>query len=566
MAVTVVGRLPLVIARNDSHTLRLVPLGGLGEVGMNCLAVETDEAILVIDCGITFPEDDHGVELLHPDFSYLLERAHKVVGVFITHGHEDHIGALPYLLPQLNVPVWGPPHALKLALRRVRERPGKSSDLPIDLRPAVAGRRYEVGPFAVEPVRVSHSIIEATALFVESSAGSILHTGDFKFDPAPPDGQPTDEARLFELGERGVDVLLSDSTNIDNLGSAGSEREVADALADVIGSARQRVVVGLFSSNVQRLISLGQIAKSTGRRIGLLGRSLRTHVEAAHDLGHLAWQSELRLDNAELATCRPSELLVLAGGTQAEAGSALTRIAQAGHPALALSAGDSVILSSRVIPGNDRRVSRMLSELLRLDVQLHSHVTRKDLHTSGHANRDELSHMLELIRPRCFVPVHGARHHLHNHAELARRSGVEQCLVIENGQVASLSRGRLSLGEPVRAGRVSLDRGLETLSSDVLRQRAALGRAGIAQLSVVLDSEGVLRSPARLSTFGVATFDAPGPSEQLAREAEQLLQKQSKIWQRRGRDAAQELEKFLSWRLERLIGKRPHVSVQISQI
>lgn len=533
---------------------------------MNCLALETEEAILVIDCGITFPEDDHGIELLHPDFHYLLERAHKVRGVFLTHGHEDHIGALPYLLPELNVPVWGPRHALKLALRRVRDRPGKSSTLKVDFRPANAGERYEVGPFVVEPVRVSHSIIEATALYVETSAGRVLHTGDFKFDPDPPDGQPTDEERLLELGERGVDVLLSDSTNIDSQGSAGSESGVADALADVIGSARQRVVVGMFSSNVQRLISLGQIAKKTGRRIGLLGRSLRTHVDTAHDLGHLAWPSDQVLTNDELASCRPSQLMVLAGGTQAEAGSALTRIAQAAHPALALTAGDSVILSSRVIPGNDRRVSRMVSELLRLDVELHTHTTRRDLHTSGHANRDELSHMIELVRPRAFIPVHGARHHLHNHALLARRSGVEQCLVIENGQVAGFSGGRLSKLEEVRSGRIAIDRGMETLSGETLRQRAAIGRTGVAQLSVVLDREGVLRSPAQLSTFGVATFESPEANARLAREAEQLLQKQSKIWLRRGRDAAEELEKFLSWRLEHLIGRRPHVTVQISQV
>jgi ribonuclease J len=533
---------------------------------MNCLAIETDESILVIDCGITFPEDDHGIELLHPDFDYLLERAHKVCGVFLTHGHEDHIGALPYLLPELNVPVWGPPHALKLALRRVRDRPGPSSTLKVDFRPALAGQRYEVGPFAVEPIRVSHSIIEATALFVESSAGNVLHTGDFKFDPDPPDGEPTDEARLRAVGDRGVDVLLSDSTNIDSLGSAGSERDVAGALADVIGAARQRVVVGLFSSNVQRLISLGQIAKQTGRRIGLLGRSLRTHVEAAHDLGHLAWQSERRLNNDELASCRPADLLVLAGGTQAEAGSALTRIAQASHPALALSAGDSVILSSRVIPGNDRRVSRMVSELLRLDVELHTHNTRRELHTSGHANRDELEHMLQLVRPRCFIPVHGARHHLHNHAELARRAGVEQCLVIENGEVAGLAGGRLALCDRVRSGRITIDRGMETLSVETLKERVAIGRSGIAQLCVVLDRDGSLRGRPLLSTTGVAAFDEPEDHERLAHEVELLLHKQSKLWQRRGRNATEELEKFLAWRLERLVGKRPQVTVQVHQL
>ena len=533
---------------------------------MNCLALETEEALIVIDCGITFPEDDHGIELLHPDFSYLEERAHKVCGVFLTHGHEDHIGALPYLLPLLNVPVWGSRHALKLALRRVRDRPGPTSTLKVDFRHAEAGQRYEVGPFSVEPIRVSHSIIEATALYIQSSAGTVLHTGDFKFDPDPPDGQPTDEARLREVGSRGVDVLLSDSTNIDSHGASGSESTVAEALEDVIGAARQRVVVGLFSSNVQRLISLGQIAKKTGRRIGLLGRSLRTHVETAHDLGHLAWQEEQRLTSEEIGTCPPSDLLVLAGGTQGEAGSAMIRIAQASHPALALNAGDSVILSSRVIPGNDRRVSRMVSELLRLDVELHTYNTRRELHTSGHANRDELQHMLDLVRPRCFIPVHGARHHLHHHAQLARRSGVEQCLVIENGQVAALARGRLQIDDEVQSGRIAIDRGFETLSVDVLRERAALGRTGIAQLCVVLDRDGALRCPAQLSTWGVVSFDDPEANERLAREVEQLLQKQSKIWQRRGRSPAEELEKFLAWRLERLIGKRPRVSVQINQL
>jgi ribonuclease J len=553
------------LTHDGASTLRIVSLGGLGEVGMNCLALETEAGVLVIDCGITFPEDDHGIDLLHPDFSYLLERADKVRGIFLTHGHEDHIGALPFLLSRLNVPVWGPAHALKLALRRVRDR-GDARTLPVDFRPAVPGQSYAVGPFRVEPIRVSHSIIEASALFVDTGAGTVLHTGDFKFDPSPPDGQPTDEKRLAELGAQGVDLLLSDSTNIDSLGHAGSESAVADALEEVITQARQRVLVGLFSSNVQRLISLGQIAKKTGRKIGLLGRSLRTHVDTAHDLGHLAWDSEYRVNNDQLASCPRSDLLVLAGGTQAESGSALSRLAQAAHPALSLAAGDRVILSSRVIPGNDRRVSRMVSELLRLDVDLHTQTSERDLHTSGHANREELRHMLELVRPRCFIPVHGARHHLHNHARLASECGVRDCLVIENGQVAMLSpAGVRSVGQ-VSSGRVSIDRGQEPLSHEVLRERINLGRSGLAQLCVVLDAEGVLRSPALLSTYGVAAFDKPSAIAELTRETEQLLQRQSKIWLRRGRDTAEELEKFLAWRLEKMIGKRPKVSVQISRI
>ncbi len=550
---------------NGSATLRIVPLGGLGEVGMNCLALETEQGILVLDCGITFPEDDHGVDLLHPDFSYLFERANKVLGVFLTHGHEDHIGALPYLLSKLNVPVWGPAHALKLALRRVRDYDPKQT-LKVDFRTVSPRQVYEIGPFQVEPIRVSHSIIEATALHVRTPAGNLIHTGDFKFDRDPPDGEPTDEERLTELGIRGVDLLLSDSTNIDNRGSAGSESGVADALEDVIGSARQRVLVGLFSSNIQRLISLGQIAKKTGRKIGLLGRSLRTHVEAAHDLGHLAWSNDSRVTNEELASCAPADLLVLAGGTQAEAGSAMFRLARASHPALRLSAGDRVILSSRVIPGNDRRVSRMMSELLRLDVDLHTHSTKSELHTSGHANREELRHMMALVRPRCFIPVHGARHHLHNHALLAKMSGIEDCLVIENGQVAGLSNGRLSKLERVRSGRVAIDRGREPLTADVLHERASLGRTGIAQVSLVLDPSGALKGELLLNTFGVVACESAEVTREIAREGERLLQTQSKLWERRGRDAREELEKFFAWRLERLVGSRPAVSVHISRL
>lgn len=554
------------LAENGPKTLRVVPLGGLGEVGMNCLALETDEDILVIDCGITFPEENQGIDLLHPDFSYLLGRAEKVRGVFLTHGHEDHIGALPFLLSQLNVPVWGPPHALKLALRRVKDRHGDERSLKVDFRPALPGQRYSVGSFQIEPIRVSHSIIEATALYVESPAGNVLHTGDFNFDPEPPDGQPTDETRLAELGAAGVDLLLSDSTGIDSRGPAGSESSVADTLAGLIESASQRVFVGLFSSNVQRLISLGKIAEKTGRKIGLLGRSLRTHVDAAHDLGHLEWSSAYRLGNDQLAACPRSQVLVLAGGTQAETGSALARLADAAHPTVRLDAGDRVILSSRVIPGNDRRVSRMLSSLLRLEIDLHTHMTERDLHTSGHANQAELRHMIELVRPRCFIPLHGARHHLHNHALLAQQCGVENTLVIENGQIAGVRQGRLVQLERIKSGRIAIDLGREPLSSAVLRERAMLGQRGVAQLHVVLDSDGTLRGPALLSTFGVASFDEPEASLELAREAEQLLQNQSKIWLRRGRDMADELEKFLGWRLERLIGRRPHISIQISRV
>src|SRR5580692_9181875 len=257
-------------------TLRIVALGGLGEIGMNCLALEQQEGIVLVDCGVTFPTTDLGIDVYHPRFDYLLARADRVMGVVITHGHEDHIGALPYLLAGLDVPVFGPAHAMELARGRLAEHGFDLAEL--DLVTVIAGRPFELGPFAFEPIRVTHSIADATALAIRTAAGTVIHTGDFKLDPTPPDGELTDELRLMELGEEGVRLLLSDSTNVDSPGTAASERDVGDALSALIAGARYRVVLGLFASNVQRLRLVGDIAQRAGRRVCLLGRSVNTHV------------------------------------------------------------------------------------------------------------------------------------------------------------------------------------------------------------------------------------------------------------------------------------------------
>jgi ribonuclease J len=547
-----------------------VPLGGLGEIGMNCLALEQQDGILIVDCGVNFPDDDRGIDVLHPSFRYLEERAERICGLFLTHGHEDHVGALPFLLARLKVPVWGPRHALKIAERRVRERNRRYAPLALDFHPAVPGKVYRVGPFEVEPVRVSHSIVEATALAIKTVAGTIVHTGDFKFDPNPPDGEPTDEKRLEEIGDAGVELLLSDSTNVASTsgasGGASSEACVAEALEALITRAPRRVLVGLFSSNVQRLISLGAIASRTGRRIVLLGRSLRGHVETAQDLGHLRWESNLRATDAELARLHPTEVMVLAGGTQAEAGSALTRIAGSSHPAFSLQTGDSVILSCRIIPGNERRVSRMFNQLLRQEIDLFTRANEPNVHTSGHASRAELCHMMELTRPRCFVPVHGTRQHLEEHAKLARSQGIDECAVIENGQTLRLDQGRLLPCDDVPAGRVAIDLGYEPLDDEVLSERNQLARNGTLHVAVVLDADGTLKAPPQLSPWGLASFESAEVTHRLTVETEQVLRKQAKRWLARGLEPEEELQRFLVWRLERLIGRRPRVSVQILRL
>ena len=265
--------------------VRIVPLGGLGEIGMNCLAVEQQDGILVVDCGTTFPQDDLGVDVIHADFSWLMERAQRVSGVFLTHGHEDHIGGVPHLLAELDVPVWGPPHALGLVRRRLLEHEFRREELR--LRPGVAGHSYEVGPFTVEPVRVAHSIVDSTALRIRTRGGIVLHTGDFNFDPEPPDGEPSDEARLRAIGDEGVGLMLSDSTNIDETGSGGSERQVGAVLEKLISASPARVFVSMFASNIHRLMMLGEIARRQGRKLCLLGRSLRTQVDVAHEVNRL---------------------------------------------------------------------------------------------------------------------------------------------------------------------------------------------------------------------------------------------------------------------------------------
>jgi ribonuclease J len=440
----------------------------------------------------------------------------------------------------------------------------------MDFRQAVPGKTYRVGPFEVEPVRVSHSIVEATALAIKTAAGTVVHTGDFKFDPTPPDGEPTDEKRLEEIGDAGVELLLSDSTNVGtpsgSSSGAHSEATVAEVLEQLIRRAPRRVLIGLFSSNVQRLISLGAIAERTGRRIVLLGRSLRGHVETAQDLGHLRWESSLRATDAELATLDPAEVMVLAGGTQAEAGSALTRIAGSSHPAFSLQTGDSVILSCRIIPGNERRVSRMYNQLLRQEIDLFTRTNEPNVHTSGHASRAELCHMMELTRPRCFIPLHGTRQHLEQHAKLAKSQGVAECAVIENGQVLRLDEGRLIPCDNVPAGRVAIDLGYEPLHDEILSERNQLARSGTLHVAVVLGSDGALKAPPQLSPWGLASFESAEATRRLTLETEQILRKQAKRWLARGLEPEEELQRFLVWRLEQLIGRRPCVSVQVIRL
>jgi ribonuclease J len=543
---------------SHQNLVRLIPLGGLGEIGMNCLVIEDRGRLLIVDCGAAFPEDDLGVDVIHPDFDYVLRNRDRLDGVFLTHGHEDHIGALPYLLSELEAPVWGPPHALGMARKRLFEHGFGPSELVF--RVATPGNRYAVGPFEVEPVRVAHSIVEASALAIRTSAGIVFHSGDFNFDPDPPDGEPTDEARIRELGDEGIGLLLSDSTNIDVPERAGSERSVGSVLERLIEAAPARVVVALFASNIQRLMLLGDIARRTGRKLCLFGRSLDAQSTIAREIGRLGWLSDLVVSAEQVRDMERKRVLILAGGTQAERLSAMRRLADGVHPLLELQPGDTAILSSRVIPGNDRPVIAMVNALHRRGLTVHTRINEPGVHTSGHAGRSEQRRMLELTRPRCFMPVHGTLHHLLRHAELGRNVGVGETVVVENGSVVGFDGQRALKVDEVQSGRVAIALGGEVLSHENLQRRQELARGGIVTVALALKGRDLVGPPA-LSSRGIPAVDGDEPAlRSLALEAARAVEQ---FREGRGLELQEHVRRCVRRKVEDLSGTRPVVEVSL---
>jgi ribonuclease J len=486
-----------------SFALKVVPLGGLGEVGMNCLALELDDTIIIIDCGVTFPDDEPGVDIIHPDFSYLLERRERVSAIILTHGHEDHIGALPYLLQDIDVPVYGPDYALALVRERLGEyewqRPPRLLQLPLH-------QPLTLGAFEVEAYRVTHSIPDSTGLVLRTRYGTLVHSGDFKIDLDPPDGEHFELDYLSQLGDAGVRMLFSDSTNVDVEGSSGRESDVAVALERQIREAPERIVVSMFGSNVYRLAAVLRIAQAAHKHVLLLGRSLQTHARVAERLGLLPKPLPIYLP-AELAqTMTRNRLVVIASGSQAEPRAALARLAQGSHHQLKLEEHDTVILSSRVIPGRERAIHTLIDNLERRGVRVVQRFDDPKLHVSGHACRDEQKKLIELLRPQTFVPVHGTFHHLKRHASLAREAGVAETFVIENGAVLELDDAGVRSAQGVTAGRVHMQAGTE-LPAVVLRDRMLMAEVGIVLITLWVDDRGALRSPPRILTRGVVWED-----------------------------------------------------------
>ena len=469
-----------------SSALRLVPLGGLGEIGMNCMAVETDDSIVVLDCGVMFPDRGLGVDVIHPDFSYLLERRRLVRAIVLTHGHEDHIGAVPYLLRHLDVPVYGPPYALALVRERLREHGLLEGAELIATRPRA---RYAAGSIDFEPVRVTHSIADATALALRTPAGLFVHTGDFKIDESMRGDEAFDAERFEQLGDEGVRALLSDSTNVDVPGTSGSEAGVDAVLTDLIASAPARVVIAMFASNAQRMRGIIVATRAAGRQLCFLGRSVQLHARVAVEERVLEDPGALLVPQDRVQSVPRNHLVAIATGTQGEPAAALARLAAETHPTLRLEPGDLVVLSSRVIPGHERTVAGIINDLERRGVVVRSPLTDPGVHVSGHAQREEQRRMIELTRPDGFLPVHGSYHHLRRHAELAHEAGVGEHLVVENGAIVEVDRAAMRVVGHAPVGRISVDAG-EEIPDAVLRDRALLAENGVVMAVLVVDASG----------------------------------------------------------------------------
>ncbi len=528
---------------------------------MNCMAVECDGRMAVVDCGILFPNEPIGVDVITPDLTWLRERKERVGAVFLTHGHEDHVGALPFLLRDLKVPVYGTRFTLALVRPRLAEA-GVQADLR-EVAPGDVRQAGEASPIAAEWIAVTHSIPDACGLALSTPQGMLLHSGDFKIDPAPLGGPAMDLARIEALGRAGVRCLLSDSTNAERPGTSLSESEVGAALEDAFERAKGRVFVACFASNVHRVQQVVNAARAFGRRLVLLGRAMEANARIAQDLGYLSMPGWMPAGSTEARELPPREVCVLTTGTQGEPRSALARLARGEHPDLAVSPGDLVILSSRHIPGNEVAIGQVVNSLARLGAEV-AYEGLRPLHVSGHAQEAEQRRLIALARPEHFVPIHGEFRHLARHASHAAAEGVGEGRrhLLTDGQVLELTAaGARILEEPVQVGRTYTDRDAllgADIGAIVVRDRRLLAESGlcIAVLAVDRATGALVRGP-ELFAKGVAGFE--GAEEEIRDETIRAIEEMTP----RAREDVIEVQETVRvaigrW-FRRAVGKKPTV-------
>jgi ribonuclease J len=493
----------------SQKSLWAIPLGGLGEFGMNMLALRFGDDIIVIDAGMMFPEAELlGVDIVIPDIAYLKQNKHMVRALVLTHCHEDHVGSIPYILRDINVPIYGTRFTLALVRKRLEER-GLLDQAK--LNEVKAGGKIVLGPFEIEFIHVTHSTIDCVALAVRTPRGVIIHTGDYKMDPTPPDNQPFDIHAFARYGQEGVLALFSDSTNVERPGYTPSERAVASRLEELFRSAPRKVLLSCFASSIHRIQIVVDIAAATGRKVGFVGRSMVDNVEIAHGLDLLRIPDGIVVRPQDLRSFDPKKLVILISGSQAEPMSSMSRIAVDNHRMVSVDENDTVILSARIIPGNDKAIFRMLDHMFRRRALVYYDNNAGLIHVSGHASQEEQKLMLQLVKPRYFIPVHGEYRQLFRHAALAHQLGVVsgEILLLEDGQPIEFTETGAFRREPLPVGRVCVDSGsLEEIEDIVIRDRRHLSEDGVVVAMVAMDKHnGRLGSQPEIVTRGFLPSD-----------------------------------------------------------
>ena len=508
----------------SDRKLQIVPLGGLGEFGMNSMAIRYGDDIIVVDAGMMFPDAElMGVDIVTPDFAYLEKHADKVRGLILTHGHEDHIGGVPFLLSVINLPIYATAFTLALVERRLEEHDLLDSAKLNIVKP---GKKIELGPFVIEFIHVTHSIVAAVALAITTPLGVIIHTGDFKVDPTPTDNVLFDLHTFAEYGKRGVLLLMSDSTNVDRPGYTESERAVRPRLEEIFYRSERRLVISCFSSSIHRLQQILELAHEAGRKVAFLGRSMNNTTEIAHSLGFLRIPDNILLRPQDIMQTAPGKLVVVASGTQGEPMSALSRMAVDNHKNVTVERDDTVVLSSRIIPGNEKGIYRMINHFAKRGAEVIYGSMNPPVHVSGHGSAEELKLILNLVRPRYFVPVHGEYRQMAKHASLAshlRSSGLEDTFVMETGESLEIDERGARRGPKIPVGRICIDSGSldEVVEDIIIRDRRHLSEDGFVIPIIAINKQsGKTEALPEIVSRGFVSFeDGSG----LLQEARQIV-------------------------------------------
>lgn len=507
------------MATKKKNKLKVIPLGGMEEIGKNMTVFEYGENIIVVDCGLAFPEDEMlGIDLVIPDVTYLEKNIEKVRGIILTHGHEDHIGALPYVLKRLPVPVYGTELTLALVENKLIEHDMADK---ADLRVVKQGQTIQLGPFKVEFIRATHSIADAVSLAIDTPVGMVFHTGDFKIDQTPIEGEPMDLARIAELGKKGILLLMSDSTNVERPGYTMSERVVGDTFDNIFRGAKSRIIVATFASNIHRIQQVLNSAVKYGRKVALCGRSMINVVTTAIRLGYLSFPEDTLIDIDRIKRYKPEELVIITTGSQGEPMSALSRIASSSHKKVEINEGDLVIISASPIPGNEKMVYNVINELFKKGAEV-IYDALIDIHVSGHAKQEELKLMHRLTKPKFFVPAHGEYRHLKMHAKLAASLGMPEknIFTMSNGKVLELTSRSAKIVGTVQSGSVLVDGlGVGDVGEIVLRDRKILSEDGLIIVVATIDSVGNQMADLEIISRG---FVYVKESEELIEEVKNL--------------------------------------------